>query len=163
MGDTRVNIVDKRLSLLDRSFATVACWTCRRKRLKCDSRLPACVKCTKRGSQCLRYGSKKPLVWAGLASRGKLVGRAFDIDSLVPGTGMQLDCGTNELDSSVSILSCLHCITHYWHDSSLETHARQIFKVPRLGMNRKAYRIKPRHRFPDPQLIPLFKSSACNQ
>lgn len=40
----------------------IQCWTCRRKRLVCDSTRPACKKCFKRGTVCLGYGAK-PLTW----------------------------------------------------------------------------------------------------
>jgi hypothetical protein len=40
----------------------IQCWTCRRKRLVCDSTRPACTKCFKRGTVCPGYGAK-PLTW----------------------------------------------------------------------------------------------------
>lgn len=52
------------------------CWTCRRRRVQCDGALPLCQKCQKAGKECLGY--KKPLVWnAGVASRGKMMGKTF--------------------------------------------------------------------------------------
>ncbi|KAI0135240.1 fungal-specific transcription factor domain-containing protein [Daldinia grandis] len=59
------------------NFSPSPCWTCRRKRLKCDGCLPTCFKCKKNGYECLGYSTSKPLVWIGLASRGKMVGRSF--------------------------------------------------------------------------------------
>ncbi|KAH8897295.1 hypothetical protein GQ53DRAFT_713044 [Thozetella sp. PMI_491] len=68
-----VEIEDRQLD-----FAKGPCWTCRRRRLKCDSRLPTCFKCASANRECLGYSEMRPLVWSGLASRGKLVGRTFD-------------------------------------------------------------------------------------
>lgn len=53
------------------------CWTCRRRRVKCDGCRPVCSKCAVFGRECLGYG-QKPLIWAGMASRGKLSGKTFD-------------------------------------------------------------------------------------
>jgi hypothetical protein len=53
------------------------CWTCRRRRVKCDGRRPVCLKCSILGRECLGYG-EKPLIWAGIASRGKMSGKTFD-------------------------------------------------------------------------------------
>lgn len=57
-------------------FASRPCWTCRQRRVVCDTRLPHCVKCSKSGRECLGYGDKKPVIWVtGMASRGKMAGR----------------------------------------------------------------------------------------
>ncbi|KAI1383322.1 fungal-specific transcription factor domain-containing protein [Hypoxylon trugodes] len=58
-------------------FSPNPCWTCRRRRLKCDGCLPTCFKCKTKGRECLGYGTNKPLVWAGLESRGKMVRQCF--------------------------------------------------------------------------------------
>jgi hypothetical protein len=56
--------------------ATVDCYTCRRRRVKCDRALPHCAKCERTKLECLGY--KKPLVWnKGVASRGKMMGKTF--------------------------------------------------------------------------------------
>ncbi|KAJ1710852.1 fungal-specific transcription factor domain-containing protein [Aspergillus flavus] len=56
--------------------ADVPCWTCRRRRLKCDRALPLCGKCTSSQRPCLGYGKDKPLRWTdSVASRGKLMGK----------------------------------------------------------------------------------------
>lgn len=53
------------------------CYTCRRRRVKCDNNVPFCQKCQKTGRECLGY--QKPLVWVkGVASRGKMMGLTFD-------------------------------------------------------------------------------------
>ncbi|KAL7266607.1 hypothetical protein RUND412_010842, partial [Rhizina undulata] len=58
------------------SCATVDCYTCRRRRVRCDKALPSCSKCIRTGLECLGY--KKPLVWnKGVASRGKMMGKTF--------------------------------------------------------------------------------------
>jgi hypothetical protein len=53
------------------------CYTCRRRRVKCDNTLPFCRKCHHAGIECLGY--QKPLVWVkgGVASRGKMMGLSF--------------------------------------------------------------------------------------
>ena len=52
------------------------CHNCRRQRLKCDRSLPRCLKCVKKGRECLGYGYL--LRWdQGVASRGKMAGRTF--------------------------------------------------------------------------------------
>ena len=54
-----------------------ACHNCRRRRLKCDRALPQCLKCIKRGQECLGY--QNLFRWEqGVASRGKMAGRTFE-------------------------------------------------------------------------------------
>ncbi|KAF8472110.1 fungal-specific transcription factor domain-containing protein [Kalaharituber pfeilii] len=55
--------------------ADVDCYTCRRRRVRCDRALPTCRKCTKAGHQCAGY--KKGFRWVGgIASRGKMMGKS---------------------------------------------------------------------------------------
>ena len=57
-------------------YSNRPCWTCRQRRVVCDTRLPNCIKCIKSGRECLGYGEVKPVVWVtGMASRGKMAGR----------------------------------------------------------------------------------------
>jgi hypothetical protein len=56
------------------SFAPKPCWTCVRRRVKCDLGLPTCFKCRKNDRECLGYGSK-PIVWTGVACRKKTKGQ----------------------------------------------------------------------------------------
>ncbi|KAJ0425018.1 fungal-specific transcription factor domain-containing protein [Aspergillus carlsbadensis] len=57
-------------------LAEKPCHNCRRRRLKCDRSLPACVKCARAGQECLGYG--KLFLWnQGVASRGKMMGKTF--------------------------------------------------------------------------------------
>ncbi|KAG0637127.1 hypothetical protein HOY80DRAFT_924824 [Tuber brumale] len=67
-------------------LAVVDCYTCRRRRVRCDRALPHCEKCAnRRGLDCLGY--KKPLVWnKGVASRGKMMGKTFPLPK-PPGQG----------------------------------------------------------------------------
>ncbi|KLJ11191.1 hypothetical protein EMPG_13522 [Blastomyces silverae] len=59
------------------TFSRSPCYTCRRRRVTCDRRLPTCQKCNKAQKACLGY--KKPLTWVqGIASRGKMMGLTFD-------------------------------------------------------------------------------------
>lgn len=52
------------------------CWTCRRRRLKCDGGKPHCQKCLSNGEECLGY--TKPLTWVeGVARRGPMKNRSF--------------------------------------------------------------------------------------
>lgn len=52
------------------------CWTCRRRRLKCDGGVPHCQKCISNGEECLGY--TKPLTWVeGVARRGPMKNRSF--------------------------------------------------------------------------------------
>jgi len=56
--------------------SNIDCYTCRRRRVKCDRQLPLCAKCERTKLECLGY--KKPLVWnKGVASRGKMMGKTF--------------------------------------------------------------------------------------
>ncbi|KAI0147845.1 fungal-specific transcription factor domain-containing protein [Hypoxylon sp. NC0597] len=63
-------------------FSSRPCWTCRKKRVKCDGCLPTCFKCRMKGRECLGYNANRPLVWAGLASRGKMVHQSFEDQAL---------------------------------------------------------------------------------
>ncbi|TGZ77857.1 hypothetical protein EX30DRAFT_175841 [Ascodesmis nigricans] len=57
-------------------MSEVDCYTCRRRRVKCDRQLPHCAKCERTKLECLGY--KKPLVWnKGVASRGKMMGKTY--------------------------------------------------------------------------------------
>ncbi|KAF2483901.1 fungal-specific transcription factor domain-containing protein [Neohortaea acidophila] len=48
-----------------------SCWTCRRRRIKCDLEKPACERC-RQNEQLCNYGSVPPFKWVGgIASRGK--------------------------------------------------------------------------------------------
>ncbi|RFN50632.1 putative c6 finger domain protein acr-2 [Fusarium flagelliforme] len=52
------------------------CWTCKKRRLKCDGGVPYCQKCWGHGVECLGY--KKPLTWVkGVARRGPMKNRTF--------------------------------------------------------------------------------------
>lgn len=59
------------------SSASRPCWTCVRRRVKCDLSLPTCFKCRSNNRECLGYGSNKPvrLVWTGVPCRKKANGR----------------------------------------------------------------------------------------
>ncbi|KAF6800949.1 C6 zinc finger domain protein [Colletotrichum sojae] len=39
------------------------CWRCRKRRLRCDSSRPSCLKCTSAGTPCPGYGEKRPIAW----------------------------------------------------------------------------------------------------
>ncbi|TLD18571.1 hypothetical protein PspLS_10150 [Pyricularia sp. CBS 133598] len=44
--------------------ATIApCWTCKKRRLRCDGGRPACQRCTRASTECLGYGSTTPRRW----------------------------------------------------------------------------------------------------
>ncbi|KAI2863572.1 transcriptional regulator family: Fungal Specific TF [Aspergillus niger] len=81
----------------DANCAGVPCWTCRRRRLKCDRALPNCGKCTSLQRPCLGYSTEKPLRWTdSVASRGKLTGKKvphhaqhFPINRVLNDPGLQ--------------------------------------------------------------------------
>ncbi|KAF9894876.1 hypothetical protein FE257_004497 [Aspergillus nanangensis] len=54
------------------------CHTCRRRRVKCDRSLTSCKRCLTDGLECQGYG--KLFLWnQGVASRGKMMGKTFDL------------------------------------------------------------------------------------
>jgi hypothetical protein len=56
------------------------CHNCRRNRRRCDRSVPSCSKCHTTGQECLGYG--KLLLWTdSVASRGKMMGKTFAIDT----------------------------------------------------------------------------------
>ncbi|KAF6818780.1 C6 finger domain-containing protein [Colletotrichum sojae] len=64
-------VIDGTWAYLNGMIADVPCWTCQRRRLRCDNLKPSCVKCTRAGLKCLGYDSQKPLVWVGRPGRPK--------------------------------------------------------------------------------------------
>ncbi|KIX02665.1 uncharacterized protein Z518_08607 [Rhinocladiella mackenziei CBS 650.93] len=69
-----------RLSSLDPNQPRAAkdCRTCNRRRIKCDRSLPTCKKCALKELKCPGYGLR--IQWGqGVASRGKLTGRALPV------------------------------------------------------------------------------------
>ncbi|RPB11539.1 hypothetical protein P167DRAFT_524345 [Morchella conica CCBAS932] len=65
------------------ALSPVDCYTCRRRRVRCDRVLPGCAKCARTQLDCLGY--KKPLVWnKGVASRGKMMGKTFPVPATPP-------------------------------------------------------------------------------
>ncbi|KDN67069.1 hypothetical protein CSUB01_01712 [Colletotrichum sublineola] len=64
-------VVDGTWSHLKERIADVPCWSCRRRRVRCDAIRPACVKCTRAGIHCLGYGPTKPLSWVGMPRRAE--------------------------------------------------------------------------------------------
>nr|XP_036578708.1 C6 finger domain-containing protein Acr-2 [Colletotrichum truncatum]KAF6786041.1 C6 finger domain-containing protein Acr-2 [Colletotrichum truncatum] len=57
-------------------FASKSCLTCRQKRVKCDKRLPACLRCSSLKLRCQGYDRPNKLVWTNsIASRGKMMGK----------------------------------------------------------------------------------------
>ncbi|KAK1979835.1 fungal-specific transcription factor domain-containing protein [Colletotrichum cereale] len=81
MPDSYPTVVDGTWSHLKDHIADGPCWTCRRRRVRCDAIRPACVKCTRAGIQCLGYGPTKPLSWVGMPRRAK------QSSKLLAGTG----------------------------------------------------------------------------
>ncbi|KAK1569358.1 fungal-specific transcription factor domain-containing protein [Colletotrichum navitas] len=71
MPNNYPTIVDGTWSHLKELIADAPCWSCRRRRVRCDAIRPACVKCTRAGIQCLGYGPTKPLLWVGMPRRAK--------------------------------------------------------------------------------------------
>lgn len=84
-------------------YADVPCWTCRRRRLKCDRALPICDKCTCSQQPCLGYSKDKPLRWTdSVASRGKLTGKKVPRqEQHLPISRVLGDPGLRDLPSSI--------------------------------------------------------------
>ncbi|KAF5860062.1 hypothetical protein ETB97_002088 [Aspergillus alliaceus] len=82
------------------TYATEACWTCRRRRWKCDRLLPACRKCDIIQEQCSGYGKEQPLRWTNsVASRGKLMGKT------VPSAACPISIGRLLIDPGLQDLT----------------------------------------------------------
>ncbi|KAK2038844.1 hypothetical protein LZ31DRAFT_607870 [Colletotrichum somersetense] len=77
MPNNYPTVVDGTWSHLREVIADVPCWSCRRRRVRCDAIKPACVKCTRAGIQCLGYGPTKPLSWVGMPRRAKKSSRSL--------------------------------------------------------------------------------------
>ncbi|GLA05519.1 hypothetical protein AnigIFM60653_006011 [Aspergillus niger] len=76
------------------------CYTCRRRRIRCDQSQSPCVKCATSGYQCF---ASRPLRWVkGLAIRGKLRGVSLATDSASPAKKAK---SRKELDSRDSSLA----------------------------------------------------------
>ncbi|KAJ6104531.1 hypothetical protein N7523_010851 [Penicillium sp. IBT 18751x] len=59
------------------------CWTCKRRRRRCDNTHPACQNCAQRGVDCEGYEVR--LRWgSGIASRGRFTGADKPLDENVP-------------------------------------------------------------------------------
>ncbi|EKV11149.1 hypothetical protein PDIG_52490 [Penicillium digitatum PHI26] len=59
------------------------CWTCKRRRRRCDNARPSCQNCTDRGAACEGYEVR--LRWGmGIASRGRLTGADTPAKNSVP-------------------------------------------------------------------------------
>lgn len=74
-----------------------SCWTCRKRRLKCDLQKPACTRCLD-GRQACSYNTTPPVKWVGGASRGRLA----NVNSPPPFRGLLLNSspGTQPLESN---------------------------------------------------------------
>lgn len=66
------------------SSASKPCWTCVRRRVKCDLGLPTCFKCKSNHRECLGYGSNKPIVWTGVPCRKKANARRLNGSCAIP-------------------------------------------------------------------------------
>ncbi|KAE8138993.1 fungal-specific transcription factor domain-containing protein [Aspergillus pseudotamarii] len=88
---------------MDRSSSTYAaesCWTCRRRRRRCDRLLPACHKCDIMQDECLGYAKERPLRWTNsVASRGKWMGKS------VPSVGSPMSIGRLLIDPGLQDLT----------------------------------------------------------
>ena len=76
-----------------------SCWTCRRRRIKCDLRKPTCKRCMLSSQPC-SYLSTPPIKWVGgCATRGRLAYMPTHIDILASSP-----LTTKAMDSSDSLL-----------------------------------------------------------
>jgi hypothetical protein len=82
-SDWKSQLTIKKLNFMNvprRGYSSTSCWTCRRRRLKCDRALPECHKCSASEHPCQGYSESRPLRWTnGIASRGKLMGKRVPI------------------------------------------------------------------------------------
>ena len=75
---SRPNIPRKRRRRAPVTGATEDCFTCRRRKVKCDRRRPYCTQCIDMGKDCSGY--RTTLTWGvGVASRGKLRGMSLPV------------------------------------------------------------------------------------
>ena len=59
------------------------CWTCKRRRRRCDNTQPSCQNCAERGVDCEGYEVR--LRWgSGIVSRGRFTGADKPLDENVP-------------------------------------------------------------------------------
>jgi len=59
------------------------CWTCKRRRRRCDNARPTCQSCERRGVKCEGYEVR--LRWgSGIASRGRYTGADKPLEESVP-------------------------------------------------------------------------------
>lgn len=79
VGDgSRPTIPRKRRRRAPVTGATEDCFTCRRRKVKCDRRRPYCTQCIDMGKDCSGY--RTTLTWGvGVASRGKLRGMSLPV------------------------------------------------------------------------------------
>ncbi|KAH8777699.1 fungal-specific transcription factor domain-containing protein [Diaporthe sp. PMI_573] len=78
------------------SSAPKPCWTCVRRRVKCDFGLPTCFKCRRHHRECLGYGSR-PIVWTGVACRRKTKGKRLNgscVNSTTTESPQSIDAGS---------------------------------------------------------------------
>ncbi|KAK8051496.1 fungal-specific transcription factor domain-containing protein [Apiospora rasikravindrae] len=105
-----VPMIQQQVSSPPSEFASRPCWTCRQRRVVCDTRLPHCVKCTKSGRECLGYGEKKPVIWVtGMASRGKMAGRTTFAPSAPASTA---SVGPANLSNTMMVKRPFECVIY---------------------------------------------------
>lgn len=89
------------------SSASKPCWTCVRRRVKCDLSLPTCFKCRSNHRECLGYASNKPIIWTGVPCRKKANGRRLNGSCVYPTSteslqSIDIDCQIPHSNASVS-------------------------------------------------------------
>lgn len=73
------------------SHSSTSCWTCRRRRVKCDRGVPNCQRCLISEEDCQGYSATKPLRWTnGVASRGKLMGKSLPLPATKTHTSLKI-------------------------------------------------------------------------
>lgn len=115
------------------SSASKPCWTCVRRRVKCDLSLPTCFKCRSNRRECLGYSSNKPIVWTGVPCRKKASGRRLNGSCVLPTSTMRprdIDFG-NQIPHTDETVSA-NPTDPVFQDLSLSTR-RNVEYCERLG------------------------------
>lgn len=111
--------------------ADADCYTCRRRRVRCDRALPTCRKCAKADHECAGY--KKGFRWVGgIASRGKMMGKStFDEDAMEEGMGPEEGLSVNHQVQQMPVLGMSdvnNAIIGHFEDINLPTKGERLLR-----------------------------------
>ncbi|PYI06510.1 hypothetical protein BO78DRAFT_116230 [Aspergillus sclerotiicarbonarius CBS 121057] len=103
------------------------CYTCRRRRIRCDQSRSPCAKCTTSGLQCF---ASRPLTWvAGVAIRGKMRGVSFESasDDSTKRTDTRNKSGSKDGHPALGVESALTAVGPFGRDA---VPTRPLISVP---------------------------------